>query len=75
MTPASMKEMKKEDTRNAVGLQRLQSEKREIEMKDLFDPFHNPADNHKRHRDDETAQKTIPLLPDFFFVYQFVLNL
>ena len=75
MAPTSVEEMKQENAWNAISMQRLQSEKREIEMKDLFDPFHNPADDHKRHRDDETAQKTIPLLPDFFFVYQFVLNL
>ena len=75
MTPTSVKEMEKKNSRDAVGLQRLDTKKRKIKMEKPLDTFHQPDDCDKAYRDDETAQKPPPLLLDFAVIHQLVLNL
>ena len=67
--------MKQKNARDAVGLQRLDAKKREVKMEDRLDAFHQPYDGDKANRDDETAQKSLPLLLDLNATHQLVLNL
>ena len=55
MTPTSVKEMEKKNSRDAVGLQRLDTKKRKIKMEKPLDAFHQPDNDDERQRDNETA--------------------
>ena len=67
--------MKQNNAWDAVGFQRLDTKKREVKIKYHLDAFHNPDEDDKAYRNDETAQKTLPFLPDIAAVHQLVLNL
>ena len=68
MTPTSVQEMEKKDAWYAVGLQRLDTKKREVEMKKFFDAFHQPNDGFPRMWFDQMADTFVTNYPASYSV-------